>query len=140
MMNGNAANFQREMASSPSWLEGTHVSLERAVYKARLISILVVCSGSPQRKVHYADLAEAMGISCDEVEDWVVRAIRMNLLDARLDQVSEVVVVYRSLHQVFTNVNWTELRTKLRGIRDALGDMNSVLASERSTALPRGNT
>ena len=69
----------------------TGVSHVDCVEKMRLLSICSLASQQPE--VPYALLATTLQIEVCEVEYWVVKAIMAGLLEAKMDQLREVVAV-----------------------------------------------
>ncbi len=62
-----------------------------------------------------------------EVESWVVRAISLGLIDARMDQLAAELTVLRSVQREFNASQWTTLQAKLHAWRDMAKDMTSTL-------------
>jgi translation initiation factor 3 subunit M len=61
-----------------------------------------------------------------EVEGWVVRAITSGLIDARIDQQGQAVVVARTTQRVFDAAAWRGLHASLQQWR---GTVNQMLRS-----------
>jgi translation initiation factor 3 subunit M len=59
----------------------------------------------------------------DEVETWVVHAITVGLIDARMDQLSKTVTVTRSVKREFTTTQWKELKDRLDGWANNISSM-----------------
>lgn len=142
MVAGDAAGFEREArAKSSKDAQGNSVlpaaggaRTDAAVDKARLMAILASCSAAKDGMVPYATLAKALGLAMDDVEAWVVRAIGMRLLEARLDQVREAVLVKRCTHRVFDQASWKDLKARLQAVKASVSDIASMVATKR--ALP----
>ncbi|ODV89690.1 hypothetical protein CANCADRAFT_141965 [Tortispora caseinolytica NRRL Y-17796] len=82
--------------------------------------------------VPYAVLAQALDVSEDEVEVYVIDAIRRDLVNGRLSQATSSFKVYRpSLHQ-FRQEHWQEVASKLDDWSVSLRNILSVLS--QSTA------
>merc|ERR1719401_1303298 len=120
MLNGDTEGFLRESITINTLFQDLKISSEKALEKVRLMSILLFCAKAPARKVTYTDIARVAGIPFHMVEPWVVRAVSMKLLTARLDQVKELIHVYESTYQTFTSTKWIELRHMIKAIQKTI--------------------
>eukprot|EP00736_Rhodelphis_marinus_P003993 Rmarinus@m.12063 len=66
-----------------------------------------------QRELSYAEVASAVGISEEEVEQWVIKAISKKLLEARLDQMRKVVRVTKRVLLEEEEPDWEKLRDRM---------------------------
>jgi translation initiation factor 3 subunit M len=64
-------------------------------------------------EITYAVVREALKITDDEVEYWIVRAIGLKLLEAKMDQLRQVVIISRCIERVFGLAQWRDLLGKL---------------------------
>ncbi|XP_027938299.1 eukaryotic translation initiation factor 3 subunit M-like isoform X1 [Vigna unguiculata] len=85
---------------------------EECIAKMRLMS-LVDLSSDASGTIPYELIRDTLRINDDEVELWVVRAITAKLIDCKLDQMNQVVVVSHPTDRVFGQHQWQALRTKL---------------------------
>jgi len=78
----------------------------------RLMSLLDLssrCSG----EIPYSAITESLQINDDEVEQWIVKAIAFKILDCKVDQLNQTVIVSRQMERIFGMPQWQGLRTKL---------------------------
>lgn len=69
------------------------LSQDECETKMRLLSLATL--GADQKRVSYATIAQTLQIAEQEVEPWVIRAIRAKVLEAQMDQLGrEVAVTY----------------------------------------------
>ena len=72
-------------------------------------------------------------IELDEVEHWVVRCTSARLLDARMDQLRQVLVVSRCVNRGFSgDAQWKALQAKLGAWKTNVRAMIGALAKQRS--------
>ena len=100
--------------------------------KMRLMSLAALGAESSTGQVAYSRVQEVLQVPAEEVESWVVKAIAAGVLEAKLDQVREAVLVNLCLHRVFGPQQWVELRSKLALWRD---NVASVATSAPPPAL-----
>ncbi|XP_020588237.1 eukaryotic translation initiation factor 3 subunit M-like isoform X3 [Phalaenopsis equestris] len=65
---------------------------EECITKMRLMSLIDLTSNE-SGEIPYTEVVEALRIKDDEVEGWVVKAIMSNVLDCKMDQMNQVVLV-----------------------------------------------
>ncbi|KAK4776794.1 hypothetical protein SAY86_005482 [Trapa natans] len=85
---------------------------EDCVIKMRLMS-LVDLGSSESGRIPYAVIRDTLQLNDDEVEFWVVKAISSKLLDCKMDQMNQVIIVSRCSERVFGQRQWELLRSKL---------------------------
>ncbi len=62
----------------------------------------------------YSQIASKLKVEgTRSVEQWVVKAITLKLIDAKMDQINETVIIYKAIQRVFTDDQWTVLDKKL---------------------------
>ncbi|GAA6001829.1 PCI domain-containing protein [Rhodotorula paludigena] len=103
--------------------------LEKKLHLSRLAEL---CSGRVGQSVAYAEVAQAVGISAqgddatEDVETWVIDAIRASLLQGRLSQPTQTLHVSRaSPVQAFTTEHWHVVHQRLEGWADSLRRIRS---------------
>lgn len=65
----------------------------------------------------------------------MVKAIGLKLLEAKMDQLREVVVFSRCTQRVFAEAQWLELRAKLSAWKENLGGVCSMVQTTRANGL-----
>lgn len=67
------------------------LDIEECIKKMRYLSLATIAAA--QVEIPYAIISKALQIDLVEVETWVISAIGEDLIDAKLDQLREVVLV-----------------------------------------------
>ena len=98
---------------------------------ARSMRLLSLCSLAVDcETVPYADVAEVLQVSEDDVEAWVVKAITQGLLQAKMHQIKRVVQVQRCcLHRVVTVDNWNNVQSKLNTWKANINKLQTAVKS-----------
>ncbi|KAG6541293.1 hypothetical protein Mapa_017346 [Marchantia paleacea] len=110
---------------------------EEAMTKMRLMSLAGLASkGSGE--IPYSVVRETLKVADDEVEYWIVRAIGSKLVEAKMDQMRQVVVISRCTERVFGAPQWRELRNKLAGWKENISSVERILESAKQTGVPQG--
>ncbi|GAA5942463.1 PCI domain-containing protein [Sporobolomyces koalae] len=99
--------------------------------KLRLIKLAELCSERVGETVQYGEIAQALDLKTEgddgeEVETWVIDAIRASLLAGRLSQPTQSLSITRALPRSFESKHWTVIEQRLQSWRKSL---DSILAS-----------
>jgi translation initiation factor 3 subunit M len=106
-----AAYLTFASTSSP-FLAKHSINNDECVANMRLLSL---CSLATEKdEIPYSLVAETLKIATDEVEDWVLKACSAGLMDARMDQLEQMVLVSQYTSRVFGVEQWKNLQAKLR--------------------------
>ena len=119
-------------------LAAQRLSHEDCVAKMRLMSLAALGADTASGSVPYALIRDTLQVPAEDVERWVVKAISAKVLEAKMDQVREVVLITRCLHRVFSTQQWVDLRAKLRAWRDNVTGVASTVATTRTGELLGG--
>ncbi|KAM0958440.1 hypothetical protein ACFX2C_023731 [Malus domestica] len=103
---------------------------EDCITKMRLISLMDLGSDESGR-IPYGAIKDTLQINDDEVELWVVKAITAKLMDCKMDQMNQVVIVSRCTERVFGEEQWLTLRTKLATWRGNIANVISTIRANR---------
>lgn len=67
--------------------------------------------------ISYDDLSKTVGIDRDEIEDWIIDAIVNNIVDARLDQDNETIIINSFTRRNMGKEEWEDLQGKFNKAR-----------------------
>ncbi|KAK9011930.1 hypothetical protein V6N11_040002 [Hibiscus sabdariffa] len=103
---------------------------EDCITKMRLMSLVDLgCSESGQ--IPYALIKDTLRINDDEVELWVVKAITAKLIECKMDQMNQVVIVSRCTECLFGQQQWHSLRSKLATWRGNVASLISTIQANK---------
>ncbi|VVA96141.1 unnamed protein product [Arabis nemorensis] len=105
---------------------------EDCVTKMRLLSLVDLASDE-SGKIPYTSIKDTLQVNAEEVELWIVKAISAKLIDCKMDQMNQVVVVSRCSEREFGSKQWHSLRTKLATWRDNIANIISTIESNKVT-------
>jgi len=112
LLSGTLAEYKAWEKAHAAALKELGLSGEALESKMRLLSLAALAK-EKEGEVSYARVSEVLRVDAAEVEAWVVRAISAKLVEAKMDQLREVVQVTRCVERVFGKEQWEELRAKL---------------------------
>lgn len=73
-----------------------------------------------------------------QVETWIVKAIGEGLIDARIDQLHNLVTFTRSTTKHFTESDWKDLESQFANWKSMLGNVEGMLGEANPAAMARG--
>ncbi|XP_054803214.1 uncharacterized protein LOC129306567 [Prosopis cineraria] len=119
-------------AANSALLKNYDLVHEECITKMRLMSLVDLASdGSGQ--IPYALIRDTLQINDDEVELWVVKTITAKLIDCKMDQMNQVVIVSHHTDRVFGQRQWQTLRTKLATWRGNISNVISTIQANKIT-------
>lgn len=117
-------------SSNSNFLKSYGLVHEECVAKMRLLSLVDLCTNG-SGEVPYSLIKETLQIEDSEVEPWVVKAITAKLIDCRIDQINEVIIISRCTQRVFGDSDWESLRAKLATWRRNIVNVISTVQSNK---------
>lgn len=106
------------------------LSHEDCITKMRLMSLGDLAS--KMHEIPYSVVQDTLKVPQEEVEFWIVRGISSKLLDAKMDQMCQVVVISRCTERVFGPTQWRELYSKLAVWKENIGNVVKMVQNARS--------
>lgn len=91
-------------------------------------------------------IAKALNIEEADFEPWVIRAISLGLVDAKIYQLKSSLVIYRSVQRTFTREEWLPLSERINiwkqnfgyllvALEESKSDFSSAASSAIATAI-----
>ncbi|CAE5965831.1 unnamed protein product [Arabidopsis arenosa] len=118
--------------ANPKFLQSYGLADEDCVTKMRLLSLVDLASDE-SGKIPYASIKDALQVNEEDVELWIVKAITAKLIDCKMDQMNQVVIVSRSSEREFGTKQWQSLRTKLATWKDNISNIITTIESNKVT-------
>ncbi|CDF38303.1 Translation initiation factor eIF3, subunit M [Chondrus crispus] len=126
------AVFTDFRAKNEALLAKYEIDVAVAEKKMRLLTFASL--GIDSQDLTYGMIAKALQISEDEVEDWVIRAIGSGLVDAKINQLTSSVSIYRSTQRMFTREEWQPLSERINIWKENIGDLLANLRETRQSS------
>nr|GFA54646.1 eukaryotic translation initiation factor 3 subunit M-like [Tanacetum cinerariifolium] len=111
-------------------LSGTGLVHAECIAKIRLMSLVDLASDE-STQIPYSVVRDTLQIEDDEVETWVVKAITAKLIDCKIDQMNQVIIVSRCTNRVFGPSQWLALRTKLTNWRGNIANVITTIQADK---------
>jgi translation initiation factor 3 subunit M len=114
------------------FVEKEHLDVDRLQTKMRLLTFASLAARTQTREIPYDDIAEALQISLEEVELWIIDVIRAQLVEGRMSQQKKVFLVHRTTYRVFGEKQWRQLGDLVDTWRDTLAKVATTLRKEQA--------
>lgn len=118
-------------AANSALLKSYGLNHEDCMTKMRLMSLVDLAS-SESGQIPYSLIRETLQIDDSEVESWVVKAITVKLIDCKIDQMNEIVIVSRCTERVFGSHQWVMLRERLATWRANITNLINTIQANKS--------
>ncbi|KAF8408227.1 hypothetical protein HHK36_007372 [Tetracentron sinense] len=119
-------------AANSALLKSYGLAHEDCITKMRLMSLADLGSND-SGEISYALIKDTLRVIDDEVELWVVKAITAKLLNCKMDQMNQIVIVSRCTERVFGLHQWEALRTKLATWKGNIANVISTIQANKVT-------
>jgi translation initiation factor 3 subunit M len=117
-----------------TWLEQHGLDDDVLYRKMRLLTLTSLAAASPTRSVPYSSIAHALQIPSADVEMWVIDVVRAGLVEGKLSQQGQTLLIHRATHRLFGEKQWRQVAARLDTWRESLVSVLAVLRSEREHA------
>ena len=126
------------VSANKDYVDSLGVDNELAAQNMRLQTLCSLALKEPSNEVSYATIAEALQLDLSEVEQQVVKAIAAKVLDGKMDQLREVVVVHSCKQRTLADGQWEQMQTQLKAWRVNVENLLEVV-KQRKKALTHGS-
>jgi phage antirepressor YoqD-like protein len=101
-LKADVAAFKKNVSKMNKLMETQKINLEQAILKKQYIDVCSIQS----EVISFQDLAKLLDIKQDDLEEWVIEAMSNDILDAKIDQVSEKVIIKTSKLRNMQKEEW----------------------------------
>lgn len=132
---GDYAAFKAFKTKNPDFLVDNKFNVEQLERKVRILALARTGSQATQKTIPYSTFAQAIEVSVEEVEHWIIDAIRAGLIEGRLSQISQSFALHGATPVgQFGSQEWKLVASKLDSWKSSLKEILEVLKSARENA------
>ncbi|GBG29870.1 Eukaryotic translation initiation factor 3 subunit M [Hondaea fermentalgiana] len=128
--------FAQFKSSNPGFIEGLGLSEDTCLHNMHLLTLASLAAKN--ESVTYDQIATDLKISRDDVEEWVIDAITSKLIDAKMDQLNQSIVINRGSQRLLSDDQWVDAQQKLHqwtsDVRELLNTVRSVRQEQEMLA------
>jgi translation initiation factor 3 subunit M len=114
-----------------TFLNNSGINLDEITYKIRLLTLNSLAK--KQSLISYDQIAKALEISEDDVEFYVIDATSSGILEARIDQLNQTIIIRYSPSRQFDKQQWLSLNEKLDKWKDNISHLLTVLRASKGS-------
>jgi translation initiation factor 3 subunit M len=126
--------FEEFAKSNQAVIDSIGLTKDACVDKLRMLSMAIL--GAEMGEIPYSTVQETLQLESDmEVERWVIKVTRAQLMTAKIDQLRKLIVVGHTSARNITSNDWEELGARINGWRACLQDMSHVIRGAKENAV-----
>ena len=100
----DAKKFEKQLGQFKKLMEGEGLTKDELIIKKSYVQI---CSLSTEvTNFGYSELAELLNIDEDKIESWAIDAIQNKIIDAKIDQHNEEIVIKSHMLRELKKKEW----------------------------------
>lgn len=129
--------FSADMSVYTAWRDAHQAEFaalgfdaEQVSRKMRLLTLASLCAR--HSVIDFATISSALQVPADHIEIWIIGVISAGLVEAKIDEVHQKLIVSRSTHTEFGMPQWVELQKKLQAWNTNVQGVQTVLDDVRA--------
>jgi len=128
VVSSDMAKFKKELDSYNKLMEQHKVSKQMVQEKKRFVQICSInIESSTGNKMTFKEVAKMLDLKEDDVEEWAITAINNDIIDARIDQIEESIVIKTHKLRQLSNDEWNKVKAKVTTWRERFESIEQVL-------------
>ena len=128
-LKNDVAAFKKNISSMKKLMEAQSISVEQATLKKQYIDVCSIQSET----ISFKNLAKLLDIKEDDIEEWVIEAMSNDVIDAKIDQVSEQVIIKTSKMRNLKNEEWQLIAKKIQEWKQRFLRIEKILEVQPET-------
>lgn len=93
-------------------------------------SYVQICTLNTQvTNFSYTELAQLLNIDMEEIELWAIEAIQNKIIDAKIDQLNEEIVIKSHMLREIKLAEWQAIQQKIRAWKERFQRVQTVIAA-----------
>eukprot|EP00730_Choanoeca_flexa_P000098 TRINITY_DN10043_c0_g1_i1.p1 TRINITY_DN10043_c0_g1~~TRINITY_DN10043_c0_g1_i1.p1 ORF type:complete len:410 (+),score=107.62 TRINITY_DN10043_c0_g1_i1:27-1232(+) len=105
----------------------TQFGLDTAAAERRVRLMVLANMCATQAELSFDDIAKAIDVKEDQVEEWIIDVVRANLVEAKVDELERKVVITRATQSRFTTQDWSKLKDTLTEWQENIASVQKTL-------------
>jgi translation initiation factor 3 subunit M len=127
---GSIKTFEQFASANPKCFDSAGLNRVAVEEKMRLLALATLASSKQGEVVTYAQVAAALAVDGAQVEAWVVRATGAGVIDCKMDQEKQTIVVNSVALRAFEDSQWSSVAAQLKKWRMSVrGVLQAVQAA-----------
>jgi translation initiation factor 3 subunit M len=128
-LNGDVKDLDKFKSSNGAAFKEYDLDFDEAKAKMRLLTLATKVHG--RSEITLSEVAEALEEDREKIEPWVVRALSEGVIDGRIDQLSQKLIVKTAFQREFGKQEWAFLDSKLSQWTENLESVIKFIGEQR---------
>jgi translation initiation factor 3 subunit M len=128
-LKADVAAFKKNVSKMNKLMETQKIQLDQAIMKKQYIDVCSIQSET----ISFKDLAKLLDIKEDDIEEWVIEAMSNDILDAKIDQVSEKIIIKTSKLRTMQKEEWELVSKKIEEWKQRFERIEKILEVQPET-------
>jgi translation initiation factor 3 subunit M len=107
-------------------METEGISMDEAIIKKSYLQICTLNTKTSNYK--YSELSKLLNIEEDDIEEWTIEAIQNKIIDAKIDQFNEEIIIKSHIMREIKAPEWKAIQAKIQLWKERFEAMRVVLA------------
>ncbi|VDQ02311.1 unnamed protein product [Trichobilharzia regenti] len=125
-VSGDLNTFKKFLAKHPNFLNQNNLNEEACIHKLRLLTLMQLSENLSE--LSYSEAAAHLNLEIEEVEPFIIEAVRQRAVACKLDQVQKKILITGAFPRTFGRPQWINLHDTLIQWRSHLGTVQSSLS------------
>lgn len=131
------AAFKKELSAHKALMAQQKIDEALVLQKKQYIELCKYCAGKNKGdgvSMKFTEMAKLLVIAEDDVEEWVINAMGNGVLEAKIDQIEELVVIKSIQPLSFSAEEWKGINLKLAAWRQRFERIEKILEVQPDAA------
>jgi len=122
-VNEDIATFSKNLSKNKAIMDKNAISTDHATQKKQYIQICSLGQDANENAVtsgkvlKFSELVSLLSIPADDVEEWAIEAINNDIIDARIDQINEEIVIKTCRQRHLNKEEWNKVKSRISAWR-----------------------
>ena len=112
----SAQDFAGQLGSLKKLIDAEGLTEKELITKKSYVQICTLDTNTSNFK--YEELSQLLNIAQDDVEMWAIEAIQNRIIDAKIDQLNEVIVIKSHMLRELKEQEWRSIQTKIQSWKE----------------------
>ena len=127
------ATFSKNLSKNKAVMDKNTISTDHATQKKQYIQICSIGQEANEAAVtsgkvlKFSELVSVLQIPADDVEEWCIEAINNDIIDARIDQIKEEIVIKTCRQRHLNTEEWNKVKSRISAWRARFQAIEEVL-------------
>ncbi|XP_002738609.1 eukaryotic translation initiation factor 3 subunit M-like, partial [Saccoglossus kowalevskii] len=126
-VSGKLSTYINFYDNNTDFIESMGLSHEANLHKMRILTFMGMAT--EKKEVTFDTIEQELRLPAEEVEGFVIDAVRTKMIQTKIDQMQKKVVIRSATHRTFGRAQWQQLRDRLEAWRFNLCQVRESLDS-----------